>query len=281
MHQTLHVALLVSRLHLAWHQAQRTVRDALAALDAGSGLGRGRLGFSESENRVGVFENRLLQIRHRNAHHGSAVKHHLRLFLEPAGRLEHVLHPRADRHEHVHGILDCRAVDRHALFDERQTGSAVSCDGRNRRTVENHRADVQRKLSFGDLLARHVVNQNLLAALRVHRLERHDFHVLLVFHKLSIARNALRLVVLDAEDDARHLQKLLQQPAARDHVKRVVDHRARIGGDVRLALGAVDDHAFDLVEILDRQLDDRREARAAQANQAAGAHGVQEVLHGI
>ena len=34
VHQTLNVALLISRLHLAWHQAQRTVRDALAALDA-------------------------------------------------------------------------------------------------------------------------------------------------------------------------------------------------------------------------------------------------------
>ena len=100
-------------------------------------------------------------------------------------------------------------------------------------------------------------------------------------YQFTIALDALGLVVLNAEDDARHLQKLLQKPAARDHVKRVVDHRARVGGDIGLALRAVDDDALDLVQVLNRELHDRREARAAKAHKAARADRVQKILHGL
>ena len=126
-----------------------------------------------------------------------------------------------------------------------------------------------------------MVDEDFLAALRVHCLERHDLHVLLMAYQFAIALDALGLVVLNAEDDARHLQKLLQKPAARNHVERVVDHRARIGGNVGLALRAVDDDALDLVQVLNRELHNRREARAAETHKAARADRVQKVLHGL
>ena len=219
VHEPFDVALLVCRLHLARHQAQRTVRDALAALDAGRGLWRRCLSFPECQNRVRVLENRLLEVGHGDAHHRPAIKNHLRFFLKSAGCLKYILHPHTDRNEHIHGIFDRRAVDRHALFDKRQAGSAISCDGRDRRTVENDRAHVKRQLPFRNLLARHMVDEDFLAALRVHRLKRHDLHVLLMAYQFAIALDALGLVVLNAEDDARYLQKLLQKPTARNHVE--------------------------------------------------------------
>ena len=100
-------------------------------------------------------------------------------------------------------------------------------------------------------------------------------------YQFAIALDALGLVVLNAEDDARYLQKLLQKPTARNHVERVVDHRARIGGDIGLALRAVDDDALDLVQVLDREFHNRREARAAKAHKAARTDRVQKVLHGL
>ena len=74
---------------------------------------------------------------------------------------------------------------------------------------------------------------------------------------------------------------MLYETRALHQFVRPVEHRARVRGDVRLALRAVDDDGLDLFEILDRQLHDRREARAAEAHHAAFAHGVEKILHGV
>ena len=46
------------------------------------------------------FKNRLVEIRHGDAHHRAAVKHLLRLRAEAAGLLKHIckLHPNGDDH---------------------------------------------------------------------------------------------------------------------------------------------------------------------------------------
>ena len=124
-----------------------------------------------------------------------------------------------------------------------------------------------------------MVDEDLLAALRVDRGQRTDLHVLLLRHERLIVPDALGLVFLDAEDDLRHVQELLQQAAAADDVEVIVQHRARVARHIRLTLSTVDDDALDLVEILDRQLHHGREARAAESHKAAGPHGVEEILH--
>ena len=72
---------------------------------------------------------------------------------------------------------------------------------------------------------------------------------------------------------------MLHEPRTLHQLVRAVEHRAGVGGDIGLALRAVDDDGLDLLEILDGQLHDRREARAAEADHAAGADGVEKVLH--
>ena len=74
---------------------------------------------------------------------------------------------------------------------------------------------------------------------------------------------------------------MLHEPRTLHQLVRTVEHRAGVGGDIRLALRAVDDDGLDLLEILDGQLHDRREARAAETHKAARADRVQKVLHGL
>ena len=74
---------------------------------------------------------------------------------------------------------------------------------------------------------------------------------------------------------------MLYETRALHQFVRPVEHRARVRGDIRLTLRAVDDDRPYLLEILDRQLHDRREARAAKADHAACTHSVQKLLHGV
>ena len=279
LRQPLHILLLECRFNFQRHQICRTVRHAPAAADTGRRLRQNCVLPRQRQNGVRVLQDRLLEIGHRNAHHRAAVDDLARLFLEAAAGLEHVAHPHPDRHEHVLRHTHRRAVDRHALFHQRQSRPAIARDGRDGRAVEDDRARVQREFPFLDDLVHHMVDEDLLAALRVDRGQRTDLHVLLLRHERLIVPDALGLVFLDAEDDLRHVQELLQQAAAADDVEVIVQHRARVARHIRLTLGTVDDDALDLVEILDRQLHHRREARAAEAHKAAGPHGVEEILH--
>ena len=263
------------------HEPQRTVADAPAAADAGRRLRQDGIRFRHGEDCIRVFQDRLVEIRHGDAHHRAAVEHLLRLRAEAAGLLKHIckLHPNGN--DHILGLRDGGTVDRDALFDQRHTGPAVAGDVGKRRAVEHDRAHVQRELALGDDLADGIVDQHLFAALRVQRLERTDLHAVLVLRQLPVQLDAAGLVVLNGENHAAYLQKVLHETRALHQLLRPVEHRARVRGDIRLALRAVDDHGLDLLQILNGQLDDRREACAAEADHAAFAHGVQKILHGV
>lgn len=126
--QPLHIARLIGRDDMRWHEPQRTVADAPAAADAGRRLRQDGVCLRHGEDCIRVFQDRLVEVRHGDAHHRAAVEHLLRLRAEAAGLLKHIckLHPNGD--DHVLGLRDGGAVDRDALFDQRHTGLAVAGD---------------------------------------------------------------------------------------------------------------------------------------------------------
>ena len=187
------------------HEPQRTVADAPAAADAGRRLRQDGVRFRHGEDCIRVFQDRLVEIRHGDAHHRAAVEHLLRLRAEAAGLLKHVRELHADGDDHVLGLRDGGAVDRDALFDQRHAGPAVAGDVGKRRAVEHDRAHVQRELALGDDLADGIVDQHLFAALRVQRFQRADLHAVLVLRKLPVQLNAAGLVVLNGENHAAYL----------------------------------------------------------------------------
>ena len=83
--------------------------------------------------------------------------------------------------------------------------------------------------------------------------------------------NALRLVVLNADDALRDAGVLQHGLDAADDVIAAVQHLLRVAGQPHFTLGSVDQQGIHL--LLGLQLDVGREACAAQTHQAALAHG--------
>ena len=187
------------------HEAQRTVADAPAAADAGRRLRQNGVRLRHGENRVGVFQNRLFEIRHGDAHHRAAVKHLLRLCAEAACLFKHIRKLHADGDDHVLGLCDGGTVNRDALFNQRHAGPAVAGNIGKRRAVKHDCAHIQRKLSLWDDLTDGIIDQYLFAALRVQRFQRADLHAVLVLRELPVQLNAAGLVVLNAEDHTAYL----------------------------------------------------------------------------
>lgn len=99
------IAVEIERLKLHWADA-----DALAAADADRVL-RGLIQAGEAENGVGALYNGDVEAADSFSHHRAAGDDLLRLFLDPARRLDDIGETGADAHEHVFRLVGAVAGD--------------------------------------------------------------------------------------------------------------------------------------------------------------------------
>ena len=263
-------------------EPQRTICQTRAAVDARRCFGRTRLRFVHDHNGVGVFEDRRAEVRHRDAHHGTAVEHLCRLRFAAAGALDHVGDRRTDRRDHVLWLSDGGAVHGQALFDQRHAGFYIFGDKRQRGDVDHDHAHIERQAALRNESAERVVDQHLFAALRIHGRQHLHLHALDFGGERTRLGDRVGLVVLDTDHIARHLEVFFEQLNTGEHIVRAVEQGARVRGDIRLALGGVDHHRVHHAQIVVKaELDKGRKARAAQADGAAVAdsrHKAREVV---
>ena len=146
----------------------------------------------------------------------------------------------------------------------------------NARHVHHNAAHVDGELALRHDLAGRMVNENFFAALRVHARQSAYFDVLVVRRGRLHLFDAVGLVVLNSDNDLLNVQPLFEQTAALDDLVGTVEHGAVVARDVAFAFRAVDDDLLNAGGILHIQLDRRRERRAAETDNAAVAHGVDE-----
>ena len=144
------------------------------------------------------------------------------------------------------------------------------------RNVHHDAAHVDGELALRHDLAGRMVNENFFAALRVHARQSANFNVLVVRRGRLHLFDAVGLIVLNGDNDLLNVQPLFEQTASLDDLVGAVEHGAVVARDIAFAFRAVDDDLLNAGGVLHIQLDRRRERRAAETDNAAVAHGVDE-----
>ena len=273
----LDVALFLVHIHVDGLQIHRAGVDALAAADADGIFDGAVLVLREGQQRGGALAARDVQVVLGKAHHRAAHDDLPRRFGEAARLLEHPLHRRADADEDVLRRGDGRAGHGDDALDGRQALVRGAVDAVGGERVEHGAADLRGQPAGRHLAAGDRLDQGFLSALRVLALERDDLdaHVLRAVEVQHVHREFF--VQLDAEIRLVHLAGPHDELDALQQLPRVLDHRAVVGGDVRLALGAVDDDGVDLAPAA-RDLERGRERRAAHADDAGLADDARDQL---
>ena len=258
-------------------ELHRAGGEALAAADAGGGLGEPRLLFAKGEDGVILLEDIQVVRRQGGSHHRTAHEELLRLFLVAAGEVDDLFDRRADRDDDIHRILDRAAVHGQPAADQRHAGLEIAGDEGDGADVHHEAAGVAGQRAHRHIAAGACLDEDLLGALRVRSLQRQNADLVADVNRavgdLSERLDGVGLVVLDADDHAVDVEEFLDGHDAGDDVPAVLEHLAVVGGDVGLTLGGVDDHGVDVLVGRDVQLDGGREARAAEAYQPRLAHG--------
>ena len=153
----------------------------------------------------------------------------------------------------------------------------------NDRVVDrNHGADVladhtdiRRQAATGHFLAGQNLDQLLFAAGGVLGRKHHHLHGFIA-NCLAHGSDGLGLVVLDANQHLNRLEDVHENLDTRHHFRRLVAHGGIVCGDIRLALGAIDDQGMNLLFGTRLELDCRRKPRAAQAIDAGHADDLEQ-----
>ena len=140
-------------------------------------------------------------------------------------------------------------------------------DGGAGTDVLHHAADVHGEAAGGDGASGEGVDELFFAALRIADVERHDGHAVLA--RLLVERgDGVRLVLLDAEEDAVDAEYLRGDGGAFEDRFGAFEHETVVGGEVGLAFRAVQDERVDDLFGRGRELYVGRERRAAHADDA-------------
>ena len=221
---------------------------------------------SDGNDAVGALDNGHVGVLNGCAHHGAThLQHHVVTgdaaavvddLLDVGSQLDHVVAGVADE---LAGNGNHTLHQRHALLDG--VGNGLGGGG-----VAHHAANVSRQLAAGDSAAHDLLDEHLLSALGVLGLGSADADIVvrsdLFFHQ----SDGIGLVVLDEDDALRSADGLHHGAQTEDDVIGVLQHDAVVGGQVRLTLGAVDQHGIDGLAGL--QLDIGGEGSAAHAHDA-------------
>ena len=259
-------------------QAHGAGLDAAAAMDA---LGhRRQLGLRARKGQHGVvlFEDGESGVHHRDAHHRAAGDDLAHLALGAATKGQHVGDGGAHDDPHVFGLGHGAAVHGQAAGGQRHAGAQIGRHKGHAGHVHHDAAHIAGQAAPGHLAAGTALDEDLLRALRVDAGQGLDGDGGVALDEAEHHVHGLGLVALDGDDDAFDVQPFLHGHDAAHHVLGVLDELAVVGGDIGLALGAVDDQGVDDRQVFHGQLNRGGKARAPQAHQSAGADGGGERL---
>ena len=242
---------------------------ALAAADAvGLGLTVGFL-LAYHQHAAVTLHRGSVEVHHGLAHHGAAAD-------DLAGGLRQLADAVADDlvvcGADAHNVVVLRgqllAGDGEYVLDERFVLLHSLVDGEGGAQVAHHAAAVDRQLATADLAAGDGVDELLLGALRVLDLQGlYDDALELLGHLLHLG-NSQGLVALDADVGVGHAQGLAQDAHTDAHLFGMLHHHTVVAGEVRLALGGVDDEVLGFLALGDAVFDVRGEGGAAETHDA-------------
>ena len=200
-----------------------------------------------------------------NAHHGAAAEDFIRFAAKAARCLDEVGIESADGSAEIGGPGHGAAGDGENTLDQGHTAVDRVIDSGAGGYVEHGAAYGSGKSAGRDKPARDRLDELLFRALGVTDPQGQHLHVPVGGGTDSL--NGLGLILFDTDGRALRLQNLLDDPQAPQDTLRALPHQAVVGGDVGLALGAVDDDCVHLAQA-GGELHIRREARAAHAGDA-------------
>ncbi len=218
-----------------------------AAADAGLLGAWGRqLGAGGGEQAVGGLDHGHHGVGQGEAHHGPPHDDpliRLRLQLEA---LQQPAYRCAEAHPGIAGLLEGVAGEGDDALDERLAVDDGTLDGEHGGDVEHHDTHVHRAAALGDLASGEQLYGLLGTARGVlgrHRLDQH----IGVGGMPGQGRDGRGLVVFHPDQGELRLEQVLEHPDAVHDLVGILLHQPVVGGDVGLALQAVDDQ--DLGEL--------------------------------
>ena len=219
------------------------------------------------QNAVADLDDRHIQRGQGEAHQRAAHDYHLLRLRAETGEVEQVLHRRADARPQVARALDSLAGQGHHALNQRFAVDDRSFDGEGGADVLHQHADGGGVLAVRHFLAGQDLGQLLGAAGRVFGGDNAQPNAGLAAKRLLQRRDRLRFIVFDADQRDLGLQNVLQDLRAFDDLVGMFLHQAIVGGDVRFALGGVEDQRFHAAHAA-LQFAGGRETGAAQTGDA-------------
>ena len=271
--QLLHVTGSISLVHLHGLQTHGAVLHAAAAADAGIHRCRLCSGLAQEDQAGGGLSGGVAQVLHSGAHHGTAGNHLTQLALD-ARKIDDVLIGSAHGDNDVLGLCTGIAVHGDGALDHRHTGSQILAKGGDAGHVHDDGPGICGQTAVGHFAAQTLFNKDQLCAGAVDTGQGLDLDGAVAIGLFAQQVDALGLVVLNADDALRDAGVLQHGLDAADDIIAAVQHLLRIAGQPHFALGSVDQQGIHL--LLGLQLYVGREACAAQTDQAALTHSLEE-----
>ncbi|RMN20144.1 hypothetical protein ALQ63_04087 [Serratia plymuthica] len=256
-------------------QARRAGVDAQTAADTGLfRLLRRHFVNRRGQNAVADFNDRHVKGGQGKAHERAAHHHHLlRLRLE-AGKIQQMLHRRADARPQITRLAERIAGQGHYALDQRFAIDNGTLDGESGADVLHQHADGGRVLAVRHFLAEQDLGELFGAAGRVFGRDHPQGDARLIAQRQLQGFDRFRLVVFDADQRDFRLQQVTQNLRAFDNLVGVFAHQTVIGGDIRLAFSGVEDQRFHAVHAA-LQLAGGRETGATQPGDAGLMNALQ------
>ncbi len=252
-------------VQLLWQQADRTDFGAFTTANTGQRWWWRRQFFKRAgQQAVGGLDHRYLKGRQGEAHHRAAHDQTVEPILLEPGERQQFTDRRADQYLDVHRPRQCFASEGGDARDQRLAEQHGVMDGNAGADVLAEHADIRRQTTAGHLFASEDLDQLLFAAGGV--LGRKDLeHEGALTDGRAHRGDGFGLVVLDADQHVLRLDQVREDFDTRHQFGGFLAHQQIVGGDVRLALGTVDDQRADALCRWRGQLDCRRKACTAEA----------------
>ena len=224
-------------------------------------------GWGRGEQTVRDFHYRNVQPRQRKAHQRAAHDHHLVAGRAKFSLFQQMAHRRTQTRPDVARTGNRLAGQRHHALGQRLAVNHRAFHRIGGADVLHQHADIRRASAVRDLLAGENLRQLFCAARRVLGRDNAQANIVTARQHGAQHRDGLRFIVFDTNQHFPRLQNVRQDADAFHHLSGAILHQTIVGGDIRLALGGVDNQRLDVIATA-AQLDAGREARAAQPGDA-------------
>ncbi|CCJ84367.1 hypothetical protein BN133_744 [Cronobacter dublinensis 582] len=161
--------------------------------------------------------------------------------------VKQVTHRRADTRPDVARTAHGLTGQRHHAFGQRLAVNNGALHRKRGADVLHQHADIRRTAAVRHLFTGQDLGQLFRATRRVFGGDHAQADFVLTMEHGAHHGNRLRLVVFDADQHFARLQNMREDAHAVDDLRGAVLHQAVIGGDIRLALGGVNDKRLDFI----------------------------------